>query len=106
MNDEITERELMGMNEDYLSELIANSRETNQKVSEMHTTIYGAQGQGGMLREHQEFKVKTEKELEQLQKHREEMATFKAKLVLVVGIVASIASFFGSKIAAVLTKTP
>jgi hypothetical protein len=27
-------------------------------------------------------------------------------LVLVVGIVASIASFFGSKIAALITKTP
>lgn len=93
------------MNEQQLSELIQNSRDTNQKVNEMHTTIFGAQGQGGLLREHREFKQATEGEISKLQKHREEMATFKAKLVLVVGIVASIASFFGSKIAAVLTNT-
>jgi len=95
-----------GMNDDLIAELVQNSRETNQKVGEMHTTIFGAQGQGGLLREHREFKESTQEELAMLQKHREEMATFKAKLVLVVGIVASIASFFGSKIAALITKTP
>ena len=94
------------MNEGQLSELIQNSRDTNQKVNEMHTTIFGAQGQGGLLREHREFKESTLEELALLQKHREEMSTFKQKLVLVVGIVATVASFFGSKIAAVLTKTP
>ena len=94
------------MNEGQLSELIQNSRDTNQKVNEMHTTIFGAQGQGGLLREHREFKEATLEELALLQKHREEMSTFKQKLVLVVGIVAMVASFFGSKIAAVFTKTP
>ena len=94
------------MNEVQLSELIQNSRDTNQKVNEMHTTIFGAQGQGGLLREHREFKEATLEELALLQKHREEMSTFKQKLVLVVGIVAMVASFFGSKIAAVFTKTP
>ena len=96
----------MGMSDEMLSELIRNSRDTNQKVGEMHTTIFGAMGQGGLIRDHSEFKEKTRKELEILQKHREEMAAFKAKLVLVVGIVATIASFFGSKIAAIFTKTP
>jgi len=94
------------MNDDLIAELVQNSRETNQKVGEMHTTIFGAQGQGGLLREHREFKESTQEELAMLQKHREEMTTFKSKLVLVVGIVASIASFFGSKIAALITKTP
>jgi hypothetical protein len=94
------------MSDDLISELIQNSRDTNQKVGEMHTTIFGAQGQGGLIREHREFKEKTAKELEILQKHREEMSTFKAKLVAVVGVVATIASFFGSKIASLVTKAP
>jgi len=94
------------MNDKQLGELLENARDTNHKVSQMHTTIFGAEGQGGLLREHREFKEATMEELALLQKHREEMATFKAKLVLVVGIVASIASFFGSKIAGVFTKTP
>jgi len=94
------------MNDKQLGELLENARDTNHKVSQMHTTIFGAEGQGGLLREHREFKEATMEELALLQKHREEMATFKAKLVLVVGIVASIASFFGSKIAALITKTP
>ena len=95
-----------GMSDEMLSELIRNSRDTNQKVGEMHTTIFGAQGQGGLIRDHQDFKAKTTKELELLQRHREEMAAFKAKLVLVVGIVATIASFFGSKIASIIVKSP
>ena len=94
------------MNEGQLSELIQNSRDTNQKVNEMHTTIFGAQGQGGLLREHREFKESTLEELALLQKHREEMSTFKAKFVLVVTFAATVASFFGSKIAAVFTKAP
>ena len=94
------------MNDKQLGELLENARDTNHKVSQMHTTIFGAEGQGGLLREHREFKEATMEELALLQKHREEMTTFKSKLVLVVGIVASIASFFGSKIAALITKTP
>ena len=94
------------MNEGQLSELIQNSRDTNQKVNEMHTTIFGAQGQGGLLREHREFKEATLEELALLQKHREEMSAFKQKLVLVVGIVATVASFFGSKIASLIVKSP
>ena len=94
------------MNEGQLSELIQNSRDTNQKVNEMHTTIFGAQGQGGLLREHREFKESTMEELALLQKHREEMSAFKQKLVLVVGIVATVASFFGSKIAFLIVKSP
>jgi hypothetical protein len=94
------------MNEGQLSELIQNSRDTNQKVNEMHTTIFGAQGQGGLLREHREFKESTLEELALLQKHREEMSAFKQKLVLVVGIVATVASFFGSKIASLIVKSP
>ena len=94
------------MNDKQLGELLENARDTNHKVSQMHTTIFGAEGQGGLLREHREFKESTQEELAMLQKHREEMTTFKSKLVLVVGIVASIASFFGSKIAALITKTP
>jgi hypothetical protein len=94
------------MNEGQLSELIQNSRDTNQKVNEMHTTIFGAQGQGGLLREHREFKESTMEELALLQKHREEMSTFKAKLIAVVGVVSTLASFFGSKIAALITKAP
>ena len=94
------------MNEGQLSELIQNSRDTNQKVNEMHTTIFGAMGQGGLLREHKEFKESTLEELTLLQKHREEMSAFKQKLVLVVGIVATVASFFGSKIASLIVKAP
>ena len=94
------------MNEGQLSELIQNSRDTNQKVNEMHTTIFGAQGQGGLLREHKEFKESTLEELTLLQKHREEMSAFKQKLVLVVGIVATVASFVGSKIAFLIVKSP
>lgn len=94
------------MNDKQLGELLENARDTNHKVSQMHTTIFGAEGQGGLLREHREFKESTMEELALLQKHREEMSTFKAKLVLVVTLAASVASFFGSKIAAVFTKTP
>ena len=96
----------MGMNDEQLSELIRNSRDTNQKVGEMHTTLFGAQGQGGLLRDHKDFKHETEMELTELQKHREEMVTFKAKLVAVIGIVSALASFFGSKIAAAFGKIP
>ena len=95
-----------GMNEELLGKLLSESRDTNQKVNEMHTTIFGAMGQGGLLREHREFKESTMDDLATLNKHREEMATFKAKLVLVVGIVATIASFFGSKIASLIAKAP
>lgn len=94
------------MNDKQLGELLENARDTNHKVSQMHTTIFGAEGQGGLLREHREFKESTLEELALLHKHREEMSTFKQKLVLMVGIVATVASFFGSKIASLITKTP
>ena len=94
------------MNDKQLGELLENARDTNHKVSQMHTTIFGAEGQGGLLREHREFKESTMEELALLQKHREEMSTFKQKLVLVVGIVATVASFFGSKIASLIVKSP
>jgi len=100
------EGDLGKMNDDLISELIQNSRDTNQKVGEMHTTIFGAQGQGGLIRDHKEFKAITESELARLNKHREEMTVFKAKLVAVVGVVSALMSFFGSKLAAIFFKSP
>ena len=94
------------MNDELLSELIRNSRDTNQKVGEMHTTIFGAHGQGGLIREHHEFKTRTEAELEALRKHREEINLFKAKLVAVVAFASAVASFFGSKLATLVSKLP
>ncbi len=94
------------MEKELLSKLLETTEDTNKKVGEMHTTIFGAQGQGGLLREHKEFKEATEEELAILNKHREDMVTFKAKLLAVVGLISAIASFFGSKIASIISKTP
>lgn len=96
----------MGLSDLQLNELLHNTRETYQKVNEMHTTIFGAQGQGGLIRAHESFKQETNRELAILQKHREEITVFKAKLLIVVSILSTIASFFGSKIASVFNKTP
>ena len=96
----------MGLSDLQLNELLHNTRETNQKVNQMHTTIFGAEGQGGLIRAHETFKEQTNRELAVLQKHREEITVFKAKLLIVVSILSTIASFFGSKIASVFNKTP
>ncbi len=94
------------MNDELVSELMRNSRDTNQKVNELHQTIFGAHGQGGIIREHHEFRVRTEAELEVLRKHREEINLFKAKLVAVVAFASAVASFFGSKLATLVSKIP
>ena len=91
---------------DNLNELETLLRETHRQVGQIHTTIFGAEGQGGIIREHREFRARTELELQALRRHKEEINLFKAKLVAVVGVVATVASFFGSKIAAIVTKIP
>lgn len=80
--------------------------ETNQKVTEVHGVLFGHFGEGGFIRQHREFKDKTETEIDSLRKHREEVNIFKAKLIVVVSIAAAVFSFFGSKLAAFFTKLP
>lgn len=99
-------KESTGLSDLQVTELLHHTRETNKMVNEMHTTIFGAQGQGGLIRAHEAFKQETNRELAVLQRHREEITVFKAKLLVVVSILSTIASFFGSKIAAVFNKTP
>lgn len=94
------------MEKELLSKLIETTEDTNRKVGEMHTTIFGAQGQGGLIRDHKEFKALTEKELEGLKKHKEEINLFKAKMLGMVGGVSLLASFLGSKIASAIFKIP
>lgn len=77
-----------------------------EQVGQMHTIIFGAEGQGGLLRAHEAFKQETNRELVVLQKHREDINIFKAKLLVVVSVLSAIASYFGSKLAAVFNKTP
>ncbi len=88
------------------TELAQLLRETHRQVGQIHTTIFGAEGQGGMIREHREFRARTEAELEALRKHKEEINLFKAKLVAVVAFASAVASFFGSKLAAFVAKLP
>lgn len=60
-----------------------------EKVGAIHTTLFGAEGQGGIHRR-----------VEMLEKHKEEINTFKAKLLGMVTIVCFLASLLGSKVIA------
>jgi hypothetical protein len=64
-----------------------------EKVGAIHTTIFGTEGQGGLHRR-----------IEKLESHKEEINTFKAKLLGMVTGASLLASFAGTKIAA-LFKT-
>lgn len=65
-----------------------------EKVGAIHTTLFGAEGQGGIHRR-----------VEVLEKHKEEINTFKAKLLGMVTIVCFFASLAGTKIVAWLKGT-
>ena len=56
------------------------------KVGAIHTTLFGTEGQGGLHRR-----------VETLERHREEITTFKAKLLGMVTVVCFLASAAGSK---------
>lgn len=57
-----------------------------EKVGQIHTTLFGAEGQGGIHRR-----------VEKLESHREEMTAFKAKLLGMVTAASFLASAAGSK---------
>lgn len=59
-----------------------------EKVSQIHTTIFGTEGQGGMNRR-----------VERLEQHREEMKTVMAKIFGALIILGSLFSFLGAKVA-------
>lgn len=92
------------MEDSQFAEIKKLVHETNQKVTDVHTVLFGYSGEGGFIRQHREFQVKTETELESLKKHREEVNLFKAKLLVVVAIASAIFSFFGSKLAVYFAK--
>lgn len=77
------------MEHDEFRELREIARETNEKVGQIHTTIFGAEGQGGILRD-----------VAELKKHKEEINNFKAKAIGVLMAASAIASFIGSKASA------
>lgn len=56
------------------------------KVGAIHTTLFGAEGQGGLHRR-----------VEFLEKHKDEINAFKAKLLGMVTVVCFLASAAGSK---------
>jgi hypothetical protein len=57
------------------------------KVGAIHTTLFGAEGQGGIHRR-----------VERLEQHREEITVFKAKLLGMVTAVSFFGSLAGSKL--------
>ncbi len=59
-----------------------------EQVEQMHTTLFGVEGQGGIHRR-----------VERLEAHREEMKGIMAKVFGALIIIGSIASFIGAKIA-------
>lgn len=76
------------MDAEQFNDLREMTRETHNKVGQIHTTIFGAEGQGGVLRD-----------VADLKKHKEEMNAFKAKLLGMVMAASAFASFLGSKMA-------
>jgi hypothetical protein len=58
------------MNEDRFTRLEELMEDTHSKVTLTHTTLFGAEGQGGVLRD-----------VADLKRHKEEMGLFKAKLL-------------------------
>lgn len=87
------------MNPAQFAELKETLQDTHNKVSQIHTTVFGAEGQGGVLRD-----------VAELKKHREEMTVFKAKLLGMVLAASAFASFIGSKLSTLIFgsggKTP
>lgn len=69
------------------------------KVSEIHHTMFGVEGQGGIIREHREFRDHTNGQIAELRRHRDEMKTIMAKIFGALIVIGSIASFLGAKIA-------
>ena len=61
------------------------------KLTEIHATIFGVEGQGGLHRR-----------IEKLEGHRDEINIFKAKMLGAVTVASAVASFLGVKIAAIL----
>lgn len=57
-------------------------------VGQMHTTLFGVEGQGGIHRR-----------VERLEEHREEMKGVMAKVFGALIVIGSVASFIGAKIA-------
>ncbi len=57
-----------------------------EQVGAIHTTLFGVEGQGGIHRR-----------VERLESHREEMTTFKAKMLGMVTAASFLASAAGSK---------
>ena len=94
----------MSMETNQYEELKRLVHETNSKVSDVHTVLFGYSGEGGFMAQHREFKAKTEAELDILKRHKEEINIFKAKLVAVVALASAIFSFFGNKLAAYIAK--
>ncbi len=58
------------------------------EVGQIHTTLFGVEGQGGIHRR-----------VERLELHREEMKGIMAKVFGALIVIGSIASFIGAKIA-------
>lgn len=59
-----------------------------EQVGQMHTTLFGVEGQGGIHRR-----------VERLEEHREEMKGIMAKVFGALIVIGSIASFLGAKLA-------
>lgn len=65
-----------------------------EKVGQIHTTLFGVEGQGGINRR-----------VERLEVHREEMTAFKAKMLGMVTAASFLASAAGSKFVAWIRGT-
>lgn len=59
-----------------------------EKVSQIHHTMFGVEGQGGVLRD-----------ITELKKHRDEMKGLMAKIFGALIVIGSVASFLGAKVA-------
>ena len=74
------------------------------KVGQIHSTIFGVEGQGGMLRDHRDFTEETHREISLLRRNSEELNTFKAKALGVILAVSTLITILGNKIAAFFTS--
>lgn len=83
------------MNDEQFTDLREMMRDTHEKVGQIHTTVFGVEGQGGLVRE-----------VAELKKHKEEMTTFKAKLLGMVTAASALAAFVGGKLSSFFTTPP
>ncbi len=95
---------MTGENGDQLATFRDLLEDTNRKVGQMHTVVFGAEGQGGLIREHEKFANRTNAKLEELDRHKEEVNTFKAKVLGVVLAVSTIVTLLGNKLIAFFTQ--